>query len=99
MNLRKSGDVDAKIAMQMQEKQDLQSKLEKLDRNSLKWEKIVDMLKNQLAEEKSEHEQLQNNIETFKNKCIAEKKEVNLTLREKEKEIGSQKSKIASLVR
>mgnify|MGYP006129693971 CR=1 FL=1 len=42
----------------MQEKQDLQSKLEKLDRNSLKWEKIVDMLKNQLAEEKSEHEQL-----------------------------------------
>jgi len=81
----------------VEEKQALEAKLEKLDRNSLKWEQIVDTLKSQLADEKSEHEELQNNIESFKNDYIAEKKENKHMLIAKDKEILKCQSKIKFL--
>lgn len=79
---------------EIQEKEALQAKLEKPDRNALKWEQIVDTLKSQLADEKSEHEELQNNFESFKNDCIAKMKENKHILIAKDKEILKYQSKI-----
>ena len=77
-----------------EEKQALQDKVEKLERSSVKWEQIVDRLKSQLADEKSEHEELQNNIENFKNDYISEKKENKHILIAKDKVILKFQSKI-----